>query len=85
MRNIVNGVFSHSVREGRVQTFLWQYGWYTFDKREHNNIVLVNPKTGSPKRKTTTKSLKPKSNPNVPFSAPRFLGDDAGGAGDYSF
>ena len=83
MRNLVNGVLSQSVREGRVQTFLWQYGWYTFDKREHNNIVLVNPKTGSPKRKTTTKALKPK--PNVPFTAPRFLGDDAGGAGDYSF
>ena len=83
MRKLVNGVFGHSVREGRVQTFLWQYGWNTFDKREHNNIVLVNPKTGSPKRKTATQASKQTA--HIPFKAPRFLGDDAGGAGDYSF
>ena len=84
MKNLVSNVFGHSVREGRVQTFLWQYGWHTFDKREHNNVSLVNPKTGSPKRKTTT-STTTKKEESTKFSAPRFLGDDAGGAGTYSF
>lgn len=83
MRNFVSGPIGLPFREGRVQTFFWQYGWHSFEKREHNNVVLVNPKTGSPKRKTTTKAKEQQC--EKPFIAPRFLGDDAGGAGDYSF